>query len=240
MNTQSTLELTMIIFVLVSGYLFLLQMALNNMEQTNAKPLVALILLILYVVVAVPFILIVKQLGSYGFVLMAMLMFMSILCLFAGLVSFVRYFDEINKGMLVLFLVFMIVVGYFTIMSRDGTNDTSIFMIQFDAITQAFDQRSLEPLNHMMLNTAMFMPMGFLFPFIDPDRLKKLSYALIIGILSTTLIETVQLVFRLGQADLTDVVTNVIGSAIGYFIFRIYWFFHRDDDDLDFEDDDEE
>lgn len=69
--------------------------------------------------------------------------------------------------------------------------------------------------------------MGFLLPFVQPQKRAKLSYALLMGMLSTTIIETTQMLLRLGQADRTDIVTNVLGAVIGYLLYRIARRFQR-------------
>lgn len=69
--------------------------------------------------------------------------------------------------------------------------------------------------------------MGFLLPFVQPQKRAKLSYALLMGMLFTTIIETTQMLLRLGQADRTDIVTNVLGAVIGYLLYRIARRFQR-------------
>lgn len=69
--------------------------------------------------------------------------------------------------------------------------------------------------------------MGFLLPFVQPQKRAKLSYALLMGMLFTTIIETTRMLLRLGQADRTDIVTNVLGAVIGYLLYRIARRFQR-------------
>jgi len=62
-------------------------------------------------------------------------------------------------------------------------------------------------------NIGWFVPFGFLLP-----QLKKLSFAktLLCGFLFSLSIETIQFIFRIGFAELDDLILNTTGVAIGY------------------------
>lgn len=221
MNNQDIMQIILIAILLLCGYLYLFQLVAKRTENAYALPFVAVILLVIYLFIAVPLLLIIRRLGSVDQMLLALLILFSCAFLFAAIYALIRDFRSVNKGMLALFLVYTLAVGYITIFSRDGTNDTTITLFRFDSIEKAIRTRSLDPLNHILLNIAMFVPMGFLLPFVQPQKLAKLSYALLMGMLFTTIIETTQMLLRLGQADLTDIVTNVLGAVIGYLLYRI-------------------
>ena len=71
---------------------------------------------------------------------------------------------------------------------------------------------------------ALFMPFGFLLPHIDLDGLDDITCPLLFSLLLTILIETTQMMLNLGQADLTDIVANVLGGVLGYVV---YWLLGR-------------
>lgn len=215
------MQLILIAILLLCGYLYLFQLVAKRSENAYALPFVAVILLVIYLLIAVPLMVILRRMGSVDRILLALLILFSCAFLFASIYSLIRDFRNVNKGMLALFLVYTLALGYITIFSRDGTNDASITMFRFDAIEKAIRTRSLDPLNHILLNVALFVPVGFLLPFVQPQKLARLSYALLIGMMFTTIIETTQMLLRLGQADLTDIVTNVLGAVIGYLLYKI-------------------
>ena len=68
------------------------------------------------------------------------------------------------------------------------------------------------------------MPFGFLLPHIDLDGLDDITCPLLFSLLLTILIETTQMMLNLGQADLTDIVANVLGGVLGYVV---YWLLGR-------------
>ena len=215
------MQLILIAILLLCGYLYLFQLVAKRTENAYALPFVAVILLVIYLFIAVPLLLILRRLGSVDQILLALLILFSCAFLFTSVYSLIRDFRSVNKGMLALFLVYTLALGYITIFSRDGTNDTAITMFRLDSIEKAIRTRSLDPLNHILLNIALFVPVGFLLPFVQPQKLARLSYALLIGMLFTTIIETTQMLLRLGQADLTDIVTNILGAVIGYLLYKL-------------------
>ena len=70
----------------------------------------------------------------------------------------------------------------------------------------------------MALNVLLFMPLGYLFPlsFLKIVRWWKM---LLLGFLFSLLIETVQLITRLGWFDASDLLHNTFGALIGYWIY---------------------
>ncbi len=71
-------------------------------------------------------------------------------------------------------------------------------------------------------NIIMFLPMGMLLPGAFRKFRNPLICILTCGVLSC-LIEVIQYVFRLGIAEIDDVVTNTMGGAIGWLIWGILY-----------------
>ncbi|MGH1283843.1 VanZ family protein [Bacillus toyonensis] len=74
-------------------------------------------------------------------------------------------------------------------------------------------------------NVLLLMPLGFLAPFIW-DTYKKIKNTILLGFTISVSIELLQLIESLfsGSAritDIDDVICNVLGSIIGYFIYKI-------------------
>ncbi|MDO4280169.1 MAG: VanZ family protein [Peptococcaceae bacterium] len=71
-----------------------------------------------------------------------------------------------------------------------------------------------------VLNILLFIPLGFLSPFISKtfERVRNIFF---IGLVLSLFIEIAQL-FTLHRAtDVNDILTNVAGTMIGYFCFRL-------------------
>ena len=215
------MQLVLVAILLLCGYFFLFQAVAKRAASRSAIPMLAVVLLLVYLLISLPLVLIISQMGGLSFTFLALL----ILAAFIGLVAFLSFlfknFRQINKGMLLLFLLYLLMTGYFTIFSRRGRVQTEI-MLKFDSIEEAVRRHSLQPLQHLWLNVAMFVPLGMLFPAICPQHLNKLSCVLPLGMLLTTLIETTQLILRIGQCDLEDLVANTAGACLGLLLYRLY------------------
>ncbi|WP_286905103.1 VanZ family protein [Clostridium sp. UBA1652] len=65
-----------------------------------------------------------------------------------------------------------------------------------------------------VFNVIFFIPIGFLF------IRRKISYILAIMIPIEFLIESIQYLFKLGMFDVDDIILNILGICIGFFIFK--------------------
>ena len=215
------MQLLLVVILLLCGYFFLFQAVAKRAASRSSIPLLAIVLLLVYLLVSLPLVLILSQMGDLSFTFLSLL----ILATFIGVIAFFyfvfKHFREINKGMLVLFLLYLLMMSYVTVFSRRGRVQTDI-LLKFDSVEEALRRHSLEPLQHLWANIAMFVPIGILFPAICPQRLNKLSFVLPLGMLLTTLIETMQLMLRIGQCDLEDMVANTLGACVGLLLFRLY------------------
>ena len=68
-------------------------------------------------------------------------------------------------------------------------------------------------------NIIMFIPLGFLLPRVFL-RITSLPRVLLTTTVLITLVEILQLFTLVGSCDIDDLILNVIGSAIGYGIFK--------------------
>lgn len=221
MLSQELIEIVLIGLLLLCGYIYLFQIVARRSVNKSALPLIAVVLLFVYAAVTVPLMYLISQLGSMEYILIMMLILLACIVLFAAGYSLVHNFSKVNKHFLIFFVLYVAIVGYVTIFGRsEGSNDTSI-MMSFDTIREAVEARSLEPLNHLLLNVVLFIPLGFLFPFIESEGLNKLSYSLFMGLMASTAIESIQLIFRLGQCDVEDILANTVGAFLGALAFRL-------------------
>lgn len=86
-------------------------------------------------------------------------------------------------------------------------------------VTQCYDMGFRRMIRQLLLNVAMFIPLGFLLP-VTAEKARKGWVTVSIVLLSTLAIETLQ--FFLGRsADIDDVIMNTLGGVIGYGVFRL-------------------
>ena len=71
----------------------------------------------------------------------------------------------------------------------------------------------------MVGNVAAFLPFGFFLPIIS-RRSKKWYNTVMLGFGFSLMLETLQLIFRVGSFDVDDMQLNTLGAALGYVIYR--------------------
>lgn len=74
-------------------------------------------------------------------------------------------------------------------------------------------------LGSVALNMLLFVPLGYLVPGVVPS-LRRRWKVVLLGITFSLLIETIQLVTRLGWFDASDLLHNTLGTLIGWIIFK--------------------
>lgn len=72
----------------------------------------------------------------------------------------------------------------------------------------------------LLYNIGAFVPLGFLLPCIRKNA-RKWWVVLIVGLLLSLVIEVIQLITLLGEADIDDVILNVTGTVIGYGLYKL-------------------
>lgn len=128
-----------------------------------------------------------------------------------------------RRKALIAFGIYFCVVAYLTLFMRLGTVETSIVTTPFDDLQQAFIQRDPAAAQHFFLNILLFVPFGYLVPATNPKYLRKWSFAMMGGLIASTVIEGCQMLFQLGQSDVDDILANAFGAVVGYALVRFVW-----------------
>lgn len=69
-------------------------------------------------------------------------------------------------------------------------------------------------------NIVGFMPLGFILPVLS-KRFRSGVFIVFLGFLLSLLVESLQLVTRLGIFDVDDLILNTLGTMFGYLVFWI-------------------
>ena len=74
-------------------------------------------------------------------------------------------------------------------------------------------------LRNIILNILLFIPFGYLFPSLFP----KLRWwqVILLGLAFSLCIELLQLITKLGYADVDDLINNTLGTAIGWLCYKL-------------------
>ena len=111
-----------------------------------------------------------------------------------------------------------IAVMLLTLLTR-RSSDTQVLM-HWGTLQAALTGGHSEARQDVLLNLLLFLPLGMLLPRADTACFSWLS-VLSAALVFTCAIEGLQLIFRLGQADVTDLTANVLGALGGWLLQRI-------------------
>ena len=117
------------------------------------------------------------------------------------------------------FAGYLAVVAMGTLFRTSGGGRLSLHV--FAEFREAWNSMAASLWLNIILNIAMFVPAGILFPlvFAKLDRWYKVVAA---GAGLSLFIEISQLVFRRGAADIDDLITNTLGCAVGYSLLAAF------------------
>ncbi len=115
------------------------------------------------------------------------------------------------------FIVYVIGIVQIAYFSREPGSRSSIDLTLFDTWGDYPQSRA-----YVIENVIMFIPLGILVPAIW-DKMRIFYRCLILAVISTVSIETMQLLTQRGYCQLDDVVMNTLGAIIGYIIFLVIY-----------------
>ena len=118
-------------------------------------------------------------------------------------------------------LLWLVFIGYLTVVLyvtnfRSSLGHRQVNLYLFRAWREAWNNFSQHRWLNVLLNIAMFGPLGFLLPLLN-RKFRKWYVMIPVGCLSSLAIELVQLAFASGVFDVDDLFCNTLGGAMGYF-----------------------
>ncbi len=161
------------------------------------------------------------SLGSWDDMLMLLTVALPFAAAVSGIFFLRRCRDDLHPVMTVLFLVSLLAVGFVTLFSRDGSSSTKVLFGLYK-MKKAIQTGSVLPLTHILQNILLFIPFGFLICACCPDKKHHLFTALTYALLLSCTIESLQYLLVIGECDLEDVLSNVLGAWAGLGIYKLY------------------
>lgn len=129
----------------------------------------------------------------------------------------------------VLFILYLCLLAYFMFFSEsfgrtDVNRDYAYNLVPFREISRYFKHYDVLGFPLFMINIfgniAAFMPFGFFLPIIS-RRSRKWYNTVLFGFVWSLILETLQLVSRVGSFDVDDMFLNTLGAAAGFITYRI-------------------
>lgn len=126
-------------------------------------------------------------------------------------VNILKHYDK-NQFLIYLFYIYIYIALCVTIFSRAAGSRIGVNIHFFGTFSHVMSQ-NIYPVENILL----FIPFGLLLPLVWKKGHSVLLY-LTLGFLFSLLIELVQLLTGRGFFQIDDIMTNVIGTGIGYVI----------------------
>ena len=126
-----------------------------------------------------------------------------------------------KKAFLILVLIGWLVLTLFvTLLRGEGNGFREWNFHLFLAWKEAWSQFTLKVWLNVLLNIALFMPLGFLLPLLA-QKFKNGWIMLITGFGGSLVIELAQLALGRGMFDVDDLFTNTLGAMLGWALIMV-------------------
>ena len=213
MNDLDVMQLLLCILLLVSGLLRLIRQTCCRTRTGIAST--TLVVTVGYTLFSVALCLIIAHFVSRQLLLPTLLLLLCTATAAAALAGIRQLRSKTEIFTAVLIGVWLAALAAVTLVLRE-VSETSV-LLHFDAFSRVSRFSSLEPLVDILMNIVLFLPLGYLLPIADHEHFVWLN-VLSTALLLTASVEALQLLFSLGQADVEDLATNVLGAIIGLFL----------------------
>lgn len=111
-------------------------------------------------------------------------------------------------------VAYLIIILFITFLSRESGSRDSLDFLPFAAMGHGPRGDA-----YVLENVLLFIPPGILLPSIS-NIWKRFLHCALTGILLSVMIELSQFLTKRGHAQTDDVITNTLGTIIGYMIFK--------------------
>ena len=127
----------------------------------------------------------------------------------------------------ILFYIYILLLSYFLFFSERHGRDllTQEYNLQlFKEIKRFIKYREQIGLEGFIVNICgnviAFMPYGFLLPLLN-RAYRKFYIIGVLSVLFSLIVESVQLILKVGVFDVDDILMNSLGGILGYLVFLI-------------------
>lgn len=130
--------------------------------------------------------------------------------------------------LLALSAIYFITLLKITLLRDSYNRAQSVNLIPFYTIIEysqsIINGNKIVGITNILGNLIIFFPLGYITAFFLP-KMRKLTRILILSFAFSLVIELLQYVFMCGQADIDDVILNILGGIIGYLIYNMSYRF---------------
>ena len=124
-----------------------------------------------------------------------------------------KCFNYIVAAFIVLYVIFIFYITLFSRLNTESAGDYSLIPFHSYYLA-AHGMKGM--IRESMLNILFFYPLGFLFGSLNIEKINSKRWLIIpIACALSFIIELLQYVFKLGYAEIDDVIHNTLGCALG-------------------------
>ena len=151
----------------------------------------------------------------------------AVFCIVTVILYKCRRFDKAQCIAAILLSMYIVTMLYFTVVGRYSHGEYAnqiYFFYSYRFLLEKFDYQSIR---QVVINLVMLVPVGFLLSVIIKGK-GKYVIVLVLCLLLTVFIESMQLLTKCGSFEVDDIINNMIGAVIGMLIYAlIHWITHQ-------------
>lgn len=215
---QEAARVILSILLLIMDYAGTLQVLAGKAYDRRSARASGGVLALLFVFAGIAF-------GCMSFAMrssLCMLLLCLIVTVFLAAAGMVHFLAE-NRGnvrtsglVCLIFSLFLILGA--AIFTRNGASNSQVRMELF----WVSGDNSAYWWRHAMLNAVLFLPCGGSLALIGGRKRLTLLQSILTGMMISTFVELIQLVFHLGQCDINDILFNTLGTAAGFGCVKLF------------------
>ena len=127
-------------------------------------------------------------------------------------------FNKLQCGAAILLSLYIVVLLYFTVTGRYSHEEYEYKINFFTSYRWFFQYNGEQVLRQLLINFVMLMPVGFLLPVVIKAKYKYLI-TMVLSLLLTVFIETMQLITKCGSFEIDDIINNFVGAVLGMLLY---------------------
>lgn len=150
----------------------------------------------------------------------------AVFCMVTVILYKCRRFDKAQSIAAILMSMYIVVLLYFTVVGRYSHEEYDYQIHFFYSYRFLLERIDFQNVRQLVINLLMLVPVGFLLSVIIKG--KGNAIVLVLCLLLTLFIESMQLLTKCGTFEIDDIINNMIGAIIGVLIYAlIHWITHQ-------------
>ena len=149
------------------------------------------------------------------------LIILSFLCAISVIRYRKRKIDKTQMIVSVILSVYIVALFYLTVFGRYSHKEYEYKIYFYNSYRSLFEHFSQESIKQIFINIAMMVPVGFMLPIVIKCK-RKYVITIITALVIILLIESLQLVTKCGTFEVDDIINNLIGTAAGIVLYKIF------------------